>query len=95
MPEPSIMRFLRYALYAIFLNKSQIKISYLPEKYSTDHELVKIDYHTINADNVITVIGRYEFKKSVYKATDYNNLKFFLSEIVKKFNDKVILEKVI
>jgi len=70
------------------------KISYLPENYSVDNDLVTISYSTSNLNDVVTITGKYEFKKSVYPPQNYNQLRDFISEIVKRFNDKILIEKI-
>jgi len=70
------------------------RVSYMPEKYSVDHGLVKIYYSATISGDAVTVKGMYEFKKSVYRAVEYKDFRFFLSQIVKRFNDKIILEKI-
>lgn len=70
------------------------KVSYLPEDYSVDNGLVKISYAITNNNGSVTVIGKYEFKQSVFSPQDYYQLRGYISEIVKRFNDKILIEKV-
>jgi hypothetical protein len=65
-----------------------------PENMTINNNLVKIIYFTENqGDNIIKVVGVYEFKKDIYGSSDYFDLKGYFNKIVDKFNEKLVLEK--
>lgn len=70
------------------------KLFSVPENITIDNEDIKITYKFENInDQVVKVLGIYEFKKDVYKATTYLELKQYYNTIINKFNEKVILIK--
>jgi hypothetical protein len=79
---------------------AQIK---LPDGYQIEHKpmdmemngkLVEINYKISElTDNEIMVVGSYKFNKAVYDAEDYGKLKFYYNQIIKKFNEKIVLVK--
>jgi hypothetical protein len=68
------------------------KIEFVPSNLINNGKLVAIKYAVEKPDNNTLVIsGSYTFNKAVYEATDYLYLKFYCNEIVKKFNEKIVL----
>jgi hypothetical protein len=69
--------------------------SYLPGDHnvSVDNALVNIHYLVENSEGTVKVTGTYEFKKPVYKNTEYYDLKGYMGKIVEKFNEKIVLVK--
>jgi len=71
------------------------KVEFVPAPLIINNAMVSVDYKTITSEeNKITISGNYSFKKAVYEATEYSNLKYVYNEIIKKFNEKVILTKI-
>ena len=68
-------------------------INNLPENYSIDDDLVNINLRYTNIENTVFVIGNYKFKKAVYVPEEYTRIKSYLSTIVNKFNQYIVLEK--
>lgn len=64
----------------------------LPEPFKVDNELAEInlDYHFSNG--ALIAKGNYKFKKAVYAANEYPQVKGYFDEIVKRFNQPVLLE---
>jgi transglutaminase-like putative cysteine protease len=69
--------------------------SYLPGDHniSVDNALVNIQYHVENSAGTLKITGMYEFKKPVYKNTEYYDLRSYMGKIVEKFNEKLVLVK--
>jgi len=70
------------------------KVSYMPEDFFMDNDLVKISLKYSIKDTILEVTGNYTFKKAVYKAGEYSTIRFFINNIVEKFNKNIVLEKV-
>jgi hypothetical protein len=69
------------------------KVEYIPQNTTVNAELVTINYFVKQSDDILIVSGSYLFNKAVYDATDYTNLKFYCNDIIKKFNEKIVLVK--
>lgn len=64
-----------------------------PDNLVVNNKNIRIVYSIIEKDaEHINVIGMYQFKKDVYPATDYKDIKGYMDIIVTKFNEKIILE---
>jgi hypothetical protein len=74
---------------------NEYKVEFLPQPLSIDNDQVYIEYQTVQVDKShLLVTGIYQFKKSVYNPDDYKNVKYYFNEIVKKFNEKVVLVRI-
>jgi hypothetical protein len=70
------------------------KIESLPDPLTIDNKIVKIDFNVLKTDeHNLTVTGSFIFKKSVYDSSEYLSLKFMYNEIIKKFNEKIVISK--
>jgi hypothetical protein len=67
------------------------KTEFVPEHYKILNELFELNYDVKNDGKTISISFDYYFKKSVYAATDYINIKFYFKDIIKKGNEKVVL----
>ncbi|MBI6121167.1 DUF3857 domain-containing protein [Salegentibacter maritimus] len=65
----------------------------MPKDYKVDNGLVEIQLKYSLTDNTLFAQGSYKFKKSIYLAKEYAQIKNSLDEIVKYFNQPVVLEK--
>lgn len=64
-----------------------------PENLVMNNKIVRIVYAVTNNDpEVLVVTGLYQFKKDVYGAEDYQQIKDYYNAIVSKFNEKIVLE---
>jgi hypothetical protein len=71
------------------------KLFSVPEKINVDNEDVRIQYQIENSDNkTIRISGVYEFKKDVYGAFSFFDLKGYFNKIIDKFNEKIVLVKI-
>lgn len=94
----------KYPIDFIYRNTYKFKSTItIPKGYKL---VKKADNMTVNNDKIqliymvndqskdyIQVEGLYKFKKDIYPATDYNQLKAYYDIIVDKFNQSVIFEK--
>ncbi len=69
------------------------KVTNIPEDYHLNNDLVDINIEFSEKAKEITVSGNYEFKKSTYVQSEYARVKHYLDQIVKKFNEEIVLEK--
>ena len=70
------------------------KIEYIPESLKTNNIHISMEYQVINLDSTkILVTGLYTFKKPIYEAEDITSLKLYFNDIIKKFNEKIVLVK--
>lgn len=70
------------------------QISELPNSYSVDNDLAEIHLDYAISDGFLNVTGNYSFRKAVYNPKQYSRVKYYLDEIVKIFNELMILEKI-
>lgn len=72
---------------------SEFKVSELPEGYNLENELAEINLNYSLDDSILKIKGNYMFKKSTYVANEYSRIKYYLDQIVKYFNQPIMLEK--
>jgi transglutaminase-like putative cysteine protease len=72
---------------------SGYKLAELPKEVAIDDALVSITYKAESDHNKVHIVGSYAFKKAVYQKQDYLSLKVYFNNIVKTFNDKIMLVK--
>jgi hypothetical protein len=68
-------------------------VSELPEGYNLDNELAEISLNYSLDNRILTVKGYYRFKKSTYFANEYARIKHYLDQVVKIFNQPILLER--
>jgi len=68
-------------------------VSELPEGYNFENELAKINLNYSLDDSTLKVKGSYKFKKSTYVAKEYSLIKYYMDQIVKNFNQSILIEK--
>lgn len=69
------------------------EVDYIPENYKIKNDLFELDYQIIQSDRQIKITFSNYFKKSVYPAEKYSDLKFYFKEIIKRGNEKIVLRK--
>lgn len=67
------------------------KIDYIPENISIDDDLFQLEYTTNISDDIVLISLNYLLKKAIYMPEEYERLKYFLDELVKKTNEKIVL----
>lgn len=70
------------------------KIEFVPTDLTINNAQVSIEYKTtVMQDSSLVINGIFTLKNAVYPATEYDKIKYYHNEIVKKFNEKVVLVK--
>jgi len=69
-------------------------IESLPEAYNLDNDLVTLNLTYKLTGNKLKVIGNYQFKKASYPASQYGKIKYYLNQVVERFNQPIVVEKV-
>lgn len=69
------------------------KVDFMPADDKILNDLFELNYNIKNEGNSVNVVFNYTFKKSIYNASDYQNLKYYFKEIIKKTNEKLVLAK--
>jgi len=65
----------------------------LPDEYTVDNKRIYIEYKGLQSGNQVVITASYALKRPVYAASDYGNLQFYFTEIIKKFNQKLVFIK--
>ena len=92
---PIDMEYARTEVYVAQINVPEgYTAEYIPENYDIKASLIEISYETQTLDEyTLLVKGSLKLNKAVYDAGDYLKLKFYFNDIIKKFNDKIVLVK--
>ncbi len=69
------------------------KVDFVPEKIRIDNDLFEMDYNAVVDANKVVVSYSYYFKLPVYSAVDYDKIKYYFNEIIKKGNEKIAFVK--
>jgi len=69
------------------------KVSFLPEEEHIENAKFELDYQVNSSADSVQISFSYHFKKPVYSAADYSKIKFYFTQIVKKGQEKIVLEK--
>ena len=84
-----------YPEHYIYLSRIHLspgcKVVSVPPEIKIDNENFSLIYNTVANDSVITVKGEYIFKKSIYKPSAYSSIRFYFNEIIKDFNNQIVL----
>lgn len=67
------------------------KVEFIPEDDKILNDAFELNYHVENDGKTLNVIFNYGFKKALYEAREYGNLKYYFNEIIKKGNEKLVL----
>lgn len=72
------------------------KVDYLPKEVKHDGKVMIVNYSAIEnpEKKQIEVIADYQFKKYIYEAKDYPLLKSTFDQMIKSFNDMIVLSKI-
>ena len=70
------------------------KVLELPESFNMDNDLASINITYEIRDNVVEVLGSYSFKSSIYPSTKYSRIKKYFDDIIEKFNQELVFEKI-
>jgi len=69
------------------------KVVSLPVEDKINNPGFSFIYKATADGNAVTATGEYQFKKSIYKPTDYNIIKFCFNELIKVLNSQIVVEK--
>jgi hypothetical protein len=69
-----------------------LKVVSLPAEDKINNPGFSFVYKATTEGNIVYAKGEYQFKKSIYKPTDYNLIKFYFNEIIKVLNSQVAIE---
>ena len=64
----------------------------LPKPFEINNELVEINLNYFVSDGTFFAKGSYKFKKGIYVAEEYSKIKYYLDQIIKYFNQPIVLE---
>ncbi len=69
------------------------KIVSPPDNFSLNNDLIDINLSIKKTENRVSIMGNYEFKKSIYQPEDYTDIKQYFDIIIEKFNQEIVLEE--
>ena len=69
------------------------QIDYIPQENEIKNSLFELSYKVVKEDNKLNLILQYYFKTSEYSTENYDRIKSYFYEIVKKGNEKIVLIK--
>lgn len=69
------------------------KVLFTPQPLTINNNLVTITYQASAGDNEMVVDASYTFNKGLYSSDEYPKIRYYFNEIIKKFNEKIVLEK--
>ena len=73
-------------------DRLSVSLRHLPEKLNIPSKLLDIKYEIRQpGTNKIIVEANYDFNYAVYEAEDYRKLKYYCQQIVKRFNERIVL----
>lgn len=67
------------------------KVEFIPENYKFLNDSFELNYNIQNDGKNVSITFDYFFKKPVYNAGDYQNIKFYFKDIIRKGNEKIVL----
>jgi transglutaminase-like putative cysteine protease len=67
------------------------KVEFVPENFKILNDQFELNYIVKNDGKTLTVTFDYSFKKPIYPASEYTNIKFYFKDIIKKGNEKIVL----
>jgi hypothetical protein len=69
------------------------KVDYLPNAMKINNQLFELNYLVNSNAGKLLISFDYYFKKAVYQPIDYERVKYFFDEVIKKGNEKIVLSK--
>lgn len=68
------------------------RASFVPENYIVRNDLLTVRYSSIQSGEKLWIDAELTFKKRIYQPKDYAQLRYFYKDMVKRLNEKIILE---
>lgn len=69
------------------------KVEFVPENFKVENDLVEMNYIINQTNNKLEITFTNFFKKAVYPAEVYSKIKYYMNQMVKKGNEKIVLIK--
>lgn len=69
-------------------------VSNLPTPTKIENDIGAINLIYSIKKNTLIIKGNYKFNKAVYPADQFSDIKLFFDEIIKRFNEPIVLEKI-
>ena len=73
--------------------KIRILYQYLPKEIKHDGKVMTLNYSAVEKENTIEVTAQYLFKQYIYPPEHYPALKVLYDQMIKTFNDMIVLTK--
>jgi len=70
------------------------KVDFVPENFKARNNLVEMEYLVTQTDNKLVINFTSYFKMAEYPANEYSKIKFYMNQMVKKGNEKIVLVKI-
>jgi len=70
------------------------KIDFRPTDLKINNIIIDLRYHVYVDKNKLKVNFNYYFKKSIYSSKNYNIIKYYFKQIIKKGNEKIVFSKI-
>lgn len=68
------------------------RASFIPEDYKVRNDLITVRYSSRQSGNKLWIEAELCFKKRIYQPKDYTKLRYFYKDMVKRLNEKIVLE---
>lgn len=68
-------------------------VEYVPEDFRFSNNLAEVEYKVEQNENTLKITLSCFFKQAEYAPKEYSKLKFYLNQVIKKGNEKVVLVK--
>lgn len=68
-------------------------VEYIPKDVKHDGRIFSFNYSTSEKDGKIKITADYNYKKNIYQAIEYHQLKATADAIIKHFTDMIVLKK--
>ncbi|MCE4565783.1 DUF3857 domain-containing protein [Maribellus sp. CM-23] len=69
------------------------RVEFVPESFKAKNDLVEMEYTINQTENKLVITFSSFFKKAVYPAEVYSKIKYYMNQMVKKGNEKIVLVK--
>lgn len=69
------------------------KVNFVPQDKKISNDQFELEYKVSVLNESVTVAMMYYFKSPVYKASEYQKLKFYYNELISKGAEKIVFEK--
>lgn len=67
------------------------KVDFIPSDFNIRNESFELNYAVVHDEKIVNVTFDYYFRKPVYLQYDYQEIKSYFNEIIKRGHDKIVL----